>query len=454
MKRLYQFECILFFRTKAAWWGVLILLLSGAAGLYLGKSFIDKQRSVIQKAAVLQPENTQRNLRYFGNELGLMLYHNKYTLVNQPDPWAAFATGQRDINPVMLTVSMLGLQGQMYDTDLNNPVNLLYGNIDLAFVFVFLFPLVIIAFTYNVLSAEQESGVWRIISAQADRPQRLILRKLLVRIAVVLGVALLLLLSAVVYLRLPPDGRLVWVSILLLSYLLFWFALSCWVISYGRSSGFNLAALIACWVLLNMLVPALVNIWTSWRYPVPEAMETAMRQREGYHEKWDVDKSVTMDKFFAHYPQFRKYPFDSSQAFSWYWYYGMQQMGDDEAAASTKAMREKLRQRQRFSNAAALVLPGIQATLQLNSMAGTDLQQYLQFQSALQQLHEEVRMYFYPLVFSEGKTAAADWNKFALRYFEAHDQRPDWRQGSILLLAALLAVMAVRNFRQTLKRSL
>jgi ABC-2 type transport system permease protein len=451
-KGLYQFEFALFCRSKAAWFGMLILLMSGVCSLYLGKTFISRQQQMIEKAAAIQEEHTSRNIQYFGKELGTLLYHNKYTIANKPDNWSAFSNGQRDINPYLISVSMLGLQGQMYDTDLNNPVTLLYGNIDLAFVFIFLFPLVIIAFTYNLLSAEQEAGVWRLLSAQTGQPLRILLRRLVVRIVAVFAVALMLIAFAFFYLHLSADLRLLYVVAIVTAYLLFWFALSFWVISLGKSSDFNIASLIACWVALNIMLPAFVNVMAGWKYPVPEALQTVVQQREGYHEKWDMDKKVTMDKFFAHYPQFRKYPFSEDEAFSWFWYYAMQQMGDDEAATGVAAMSAKLRQRQQFTNTAALMLPGIQATLRLNEVAGADMQHHLDFLQTLKDYHEKIRLYFYPILFNGGTTQQADWHKFRMAYFSGYTTGKIGQQLSTVLFILLLTFFAVRNFRKMLSK--
>ncbi|WP_160718106.1 ABC transporter permease [Chitinophaga solisilvae] len=449
-KGLFQYAFILFCRSRTALTGVLILLVSGIAGLYLGSTFINRQQAMIRKAAAMQPETTRRNIQYFGKELGTLLYHNRYTMADQPGNWAAFSNGQRDINPYIMSVSMLGLQGQLYDTDLSNPVTLLYGNIDLAFVFIFLFPLVIIAFTYNLWSAEKESGVWRLLHPHAERPAGILLTKLLVRIVVVFAVAWLLLLIACLYLPLPADIRLLWVFLAVSSYLLFWFALSFFVTALGRSSDFNVATLIACWVGLNILAPALVNIIVSWKYPVPEALQTVVQQREGYHEKWDKDKQVTMTRFYQHYPQFRKYSFPQDAAFSWSWYYAMQQMGDDEAASGVAAMAAKLQQRQQFANNAALFLPGIQTTLRLNEIAGTDLQHHLDFQAALQQYHENIRLYFYPFIFKGSTVKDVDWNQFGITFFRKYSTEKCWQLLSVLLFTILLSCMAWRMLRRKL----
>ena len=53
-------------------------------------------------------------------------------------------------------------------------------------------------------------------------------------------------------------------------------------------------------------IPGIANVIVNNSVPVPEAAETAIKQREGYHEKWDMPKKPTMEKFYAVYPQYRK----------------------------------------------------------------------------------------------------------------------------------------------------
>ena len=86
--------------------------------------------------------------------MGLLLYYVKFSLVNKTFPINSLAIGQRDVNPSIQSVTIRGLEGQKYDSELNNPSNLLLGNLDFSFVLIYLFPLLIIAFTYNIVSEE------------------------------------------------------------------------------------------------------------------------------------------------------------------------------------------------------------------------------------------------------------------------------------------------------------
>jgi len=448
-KNRYQLEFKLFFRSSSSWIGIFVLLITGFAGLYFGKTFIARQEAVIEKAAILQKKNTLKNIEHFGDDIGLLFFHNKFTLANAPDNWAAFANGQRDINPYLISVTMLGLEGQLYDTDINNPVSLLLGNMDLSFVFIFLFPLVIIAFTYNLLSEQKESGIWSLLRAQTNQSFQVIWQKFLVRVAVIFSVALLLLLAAMFYLALPQDVTFLSVTVLILLYLSFWFAVSFFFISLGKSSNFNASALIAVWVLLCIVIPASFNLFLTRKYPVPEALQNVINQREGYHEKWDMAKDVTMKPFFKHYPQLKKYPFPEKKTFSWYWYYAMQQMGDDQALASRLAIEKKLASRQDFTDIFTFFLPTIQTQLGLNKMAGSDLATHLEFQQAVRKYHEQIRLHFYPAIFLNRDVNDTDIKDYKLEKYNRQQIPHVWIN---MLSVSLLTMVMIGATALNLKR--
>lgn len=448
-KSIYNLEFKLFFRNGSSWIGIIVLLITGFAGLYFGKTFIDNQQAVIEKAAMLQKKNTLSNIDHFGKDIGLLFYHNKFSLANAPNAWAAFANGQRDINPYLISVTMLGLEGQIYDTDINNPVSLLLGNMDLSFVFIFLFPLVIIAFSYNLLSEQKESGVWSLLSAQTNQSFRVIWQKFLVRVAVIFSVALFLLFVAILYLHLPVDFIFFSITALIMFYLAFWFAVSFFIISLAKSSNFNASALVAIWVLICIVIPASLNLFLTRKYPMPEALQNVINQREGYHEKWDMAKEVTMKPFFEHYPQLKQYPFPQEKTFSWFWYYAMQQMGDDQAMVSRRAIETKLAARQRFTNTLAFFFPTIQTQLGINNMAGSDLNTHLDFQQAVRKYHEQIRLHFYPTIFLNKAVDSTDIKDYKLEKYSPQQKPSVWvNLLSISLFTAILIGTTAFNFKR------
>jgi len=141
-----------FIRSNSVKIGLLFILLASIISLLVGKQHIEKINRSIEETTQYQKEHINRHTDYNKDDFGLMLYYVKFSLVNYTPILNALSIGQRDINPSIKSVTIRTLEAQKYDADLNNPYNLLIGSIDFSFVLVFLFPLLIISFTYNIIS--------------------------------------------------------------------------------------------------------------------------------------------------------------------------------------------------------------------------------------------------------------------------------------------------------------
>ena len=349
-------------------------------------------------------------------------------------------------------MTIRGLEAQKYDADLQNPSNLLLGNIDFSFVLIYLFPLFIIAFTYNIISEEKESGTWKVAAVQSNNLFGLILRLFAIRLAVMIAALLVILLLALLVLNIPVDGPFFLLLVMSLLYILFWFGVSFWIASLGKSSSYNAVLLLSVWISLIVILPAVVNSYLVNKYPVPEALETTVKQRKGYHEKWDMDKKSTMDQFYAHYPQFKNFPLPEAE-FSWLWYYAMQQAGDDDASAEVAQLRKKLGLRNTASIHIARFIPTVHMQVQLDEIAKSGLTNQLAFMDQTTRFHEKMRLYFYPKIFSESAVNDENWAKFKVETFS--DNTPVSLPGAIaplLVFTMLLAALGWFNFKKNIYR--
>ena len=456
MLKLFKLELKNFLAERAVIVGIIGILLAGGYGLFYGKNVVDGQRKVINELPAIQAAHVKQNLAAhpaFG--LGDVLYYLELQTAHLPSDWAAFSLGQRDVNSYNVKVRMLTLEGQLYDTELTNPMTLLFGNLDVAFVIVFLFPLLIVAFNYNILSAEQESGIWNLVRSQPFSVVKILALKFSVRFAAIALTAALLLVAAGVYLRVPLDWRIAAVAEVVVIYLLFWFGVSALVVSLGRSSNFNALALLGIWIFLTILAPAVANIVLSTALPVPEALKTTVEQREGYHEKWDRPKTETMTRFYERYPEYSQFSIPPDK-FSWGWYYAMNEMGDEDAAASSNELLEKLRRRELWSRRVALFLPSVNAQLQLNRVAATDLESHIAYLEWVRKFHEQIRRYFYPYIFRESEIAAVPWQNLPAELpdylYDDENQANLLSNGiiSLFLLTCLIYFFVRRNLTKNI----
>lgn len=299
------------------------------------------------------------------------------------------------------------------------------GNLDFSFVLIYLFPLIVIALCYNLLSEEKEGGTWTLVLSQSAQPVKLIRTKLWIRLGSVLLVLFTLLIIGKIYLAIPLNIAFFAYSILALLYVFFWFALAWFVISLQKSSSQNALSLLLIWVSLTIIIPASINALVINLYPIPEAYSTVLESRDGYHNKWDEPKEPTIQKFKAHYPQFSKYEHPEGKDFGWFWYYAMQQMGDDEAAESNLAMKDKLQKRDQISRTIAYFFPSLHTQFSLNSLSQSDMSNYLNFLDQLEAFHEEKRLYFYPKIFEDKPIEEENWAQFTVEYAE-DDRGIEW----------------------------
>ncbi|MGB5821081.1 MAG: DUF3526 domain-containing protein [Saonia sp.] len=412
---MYRLLFLQFLRSRAVLASLVLILVLGAISIGIGNQFLSQKKAAIDQVESYQKRHIERNVALHKDDLGLLMYYVKFAFVNSPTHLAGLSIGQSDVNPNIQRITIKNLEGQRYDTDLVNPMNLQSGNLDLSFVLIYLFPLLIIVFTFNLLSEETETGTWRLVSVQTPSKLKYLLTKLSVRVILIYAVLGILLTIAKIVLSIPLGANFMMVVLLSVCYVAFWFALCFFIINFKKSSGFNALLLLSIWLVLLILLPAGINAYLTNKYPVPEALSTMISQRDGYHTKWDTDKRETLRKFYDHYPQFQEFGYPT-EGFNWTWYYAMQQMGDDDSAKDTRALLQKMGEREKASKQLSTFLPNMHLQLAFNELAGTSLDQHLNFLDVTSDFHEELRLFFYPKIFKELSGDDVDWTKFTPRY--------------------------------------
>ncbi len=433
-----------FLRSKGLMNGLLLLFLSGCISINIGKYFLGSHQEIIAQTAHYQKESIERNVEYHPDDIGLLLYYLRFGLIHDLPNLAGLSIGQRDIHPSLVNVTIRNLEEQKYTSDLKNPMYQLLGNMDFSFILLYFFPLIIIAFCFNLISEEKEGGVWNLVLSQTPNPKKMLAQKIGIRYASILMVLLVLLAIGKFVLAIPLDSIFLIYSLVAILYVTFWFCLSWLVASLHKSSSQNALILLLSWVLLTIIMPALVNAASTQLYPVPEAYGTVLESRDGYHTQWDKPKEPTIASFHQQYPQYSAYHHPEEASFSWLWYFAMQQMGDDQAAEDAKALKEKLRLRNKFSNIAGWFVPTIHAQLSLNALAQSDLNHHIDYWEALEAFHEEKRLYFYPRIFQNTAVADEDWDSFGLGHYQGEIQLSGLLATWPLVLLSLLALGLAR----------
>ena len=440
---MYKLLIKQFLRSKAVLLAFTIMILLGILSIGIGKQVLDQKQRAITNTIKHQDKHLKIQTQLHKDDLGLLLYYLKFSFINSPEPLAAISIGQSDLNSHIQNISILNLEGQKYDTDLINPMRLQVGNLDLNFLIIFLFPLVIIALTFNLLSEEIEKGTWKMITTQAKSPFRFLLLKLSIRVCFVFATVSLLFFIAKIILEITFDTDFLNMISISFLYVIFWFALCFFVILLRKRSTTNAIVLLASWLLLVVFLPVVINNYIIDKYPLEEAFTMTIKQRDAYHKKWDTDKKETLNKFYQHYPQFAKYGV-KEHGFSWLWYYAMQQMGDDESKREREAMYEKIKNRAALSRKIAYFLPPLQTHLVMNDLAKTTLNHHVKFLKATTKFHENIRLEFYPKIFEGQTTNSINWKKYKPEFFKPKNRFSLKEETfSMVLMSLILVVVGV-----------
>jgi len=410
-----------FIRSKEVRISLILILLLGLIGIFIGKRHIIQQEEAINEVKVYQKDHFERYVDAHNDDLGLLLYYIKFAFINPSSSLGGISIGQSDVNPSIERITIKTFEGQKHDTDLINPMNLQSGNLDLSFVLIYLVPLLIIVLVFNVLSEETETGTWSLITIQAKSKLRFVINKLWVRFLFVTGILVLLFLAVILILNTSFTVELLFMFVLSVLYITFWFTLSFFIISFKKSSRFNALILLTTWLVLLILLPSGINAYLTSTYPIPEALNAAIVQRDGYHTKWDKEKLPTIQKFYAHYPQFEKYGYPTD-GFNWLWYYAMQQMGDDDSQKERKALNVKIKKKGEVSRKIASWVPNMHMQLTFNNLAGNSLDQHIKFLEATERFHEKLRLFFYPKIFEKQLAESINWDQFSPEYYHANQK--------------------------------
>lgn len=424
----------------------LLLLLTSLAVLS-GSWEIRQQRDTIAQLATLQ----QRELAALAakpqtvREAGSAAYYTFHATWDTPTSAAFLALGMRDAAPYVLRVRALALQSQLHEGETFNPALAMAGRFDVAFVLIYLAPLVLIALLHDLVSSEKRARRLGMLMALPEGDHRLWLRRSALRSGLAFAcVSLPVVVGAVV--NGMPVTAIVAVLVLMAAYLGFWSGVAVIVATRGRSSGANATALMGLWVVLTLVLPAIANAALSRAVPVQQGVDLVLAQRQAVHAAWDEPPGDTMERFFESHPQWR-HTAPLPDHFHWKWYYAFQQLGDEHVAGQVAAYRESLLARQRWTMRLGWVLPGVGTQAALHRLAGTDLESQLAYQDAVAGFHDRLRAFYYPYLFKETKFGEPDFA--AQPRFERAQPEADVPASQLLLLMLVAVVVTVLGARSS-----
>ncbi|MFC3032706.1 DUF3526 domain-containing protein [Pseudoalteromonas fenneropenaei] len=437
---LFKLECKRLFSGLINKLVLLLLVVSGVLAIYQGAQGYKAQRIDQYKSTVVfQKEREHVSNRETLPEAGSLAYYAAAPTQWQLSPWAALFVGETPSSMVASKIRATALQGQIFNREIVNPTQQRAGGLDLGFVLVYLLPLVIGILTVTLIADEQHAGRWRLLNALPSSAFSQVLRQLALRFVVLWLLIFLLLFSAALLLSLPFDATF-WVVLTATSvYMLFWFALAGFIMSFSKSGVFNSLAYLSSWVLVAILIPGAVHLYLANQFSSNAPLEMSLKQRMVLNDGWDKDKQTTLDEFLAIESQWQNTA-PLGAAFDWKWYYAQQHMSDLAVAEQWQSYIASSWARQERLAALSVFSPALFFQLRLNQLANTSSRSQLEYLQEIGAYHQQVRHFFYDFLFFAKPVTKQDIANFPL--FKVTTQATNLRLVELLISSLLVLLLA------------
>ncbi len=463
MRGMLTEEFRLLRREGVALWAMLALVVLVVLAALNGRALMSLETTV-GKAAVAEAMETRAALSQqaargvaSAREPGAVGYSVLAAPVLLPSaPLSALAIGQTDLLPGRYLVTARGAHSFLGFSAIDNPLRLALGNFDVAFVMVWLLPLVVIALTFNLVSGERERGVLAIAAASgSDLPSFIAIKCAVRALTLLAAVWAALFLAASVGGAAAASGPdwvlwLVW-GVTATIYGAFWFALAVWVNTRGLASDINASVMTGAWLLFVVLAPALTNLAATTVFAAPSRVALTTELREAT-EAADKRAAGDRDKYFFDHPDMRGQDMDMTA------YYRSVARSEREisdamlpllAGFDTQALRQ-----QQLVGRLQYLSPGTLTYQVLTSLAGSDGARHRQLRQDALQFHARWRDFFDSRLNASMLLTADDYQRMPKFVFREPSlsvvlQRNLAPLAALTLLAGGLLVWALRALRRT-----
>ncbi len=321
MNTIIKYEWKQFVRNKVAITAWILMLFIGIYAVYYGRSFRQTQLTAIIQIDTARQARAAAQLAKFdiadtATKEALYAYkiardpirvenNLNWMIWKQPHALQALSIGQSDNQPFYFD---LRVNRNVYNTkiaELRNPAKLKAGNFDLAFVIIYLLPLLLIAYCYNSAAADKENGAARLLAAQGISQHQLLTGRLVFRTLMVITLAFIISIMGFVANKVTAMSSIAGWLLITSLYLLFWAAVGYAITSLQKNSSITALSLVSSWVFFLIIIPAALHKFQQ--IPDTTGLEMADADREYGNYLWKMDKARMMDTLYTVYPGWKQY---------------------------------------------------------------------------------------------------------------------------------------------------
>lgn len=315
-----------------------------------------------------------------------------------PAPLAALASGQSDVYPASIKVTARNLDALVSGDQTEHPLAVASGHFDVAFVVLFLYPLLIFAISFDLTATERDRGTLRMVLAQPVRLVDVVAGKMMARWlllaipATLIPIVVIAATAQAVALR-PLLG--LWTPAVI-AYGLIWHGIASIVNARGWNAAANALILAGIWLLFAIVGPATLNLLIDVRYPMPSRVEAAVQARAATQDA-TLQGSRQLGQFLQDHPTSANIGRDGMRQFA-----QLQAARDRQVAERMREVEQtfdrQLQRQQRLASWLSVLSPVMAAQGLLLDIAGTGRGRFEHFKSAAAEFHVAWKDYYQPRV--------------------------------------------------------
>jgi ABC-2 type transport system permease protein len=371
-----------------------------------------------------------------------------------PEPFAALAIGQGDLYPYYARVTIRTKPAMINSDEIENPVTLLSGRFDLAFVLVFCWPLMALPMLYDLLSRERDDQTLPLVLAQPVPLRAILLAKALVRGGMLAALTIVAAVGALAAVGAIADGpsmaRAGMLAAGILAHAVLWVGVAVAINAAGWRSARNAMTFAGIWLAWVFAIPAVLNVAVSSLASVPSRVELVTAMREATNAAGgDVGRLVAY--YYEEHPELA--PPQTTPERNAVRSIALQEAAERRVEPLVRAFDARVRDQRRLAARLAWLSPAILLQAAMNELAGTSTARYELFATQLDAYHASWRAFFYPRIYA-GRTLTAD-DYARLPRFTYQVERPAQvaaragvNLGGIAAAGAALFALAARMLRR------
>ncbi|WP_108867830.1 DUF3526 domain-containing protein [Aquimarina aquimarini] len=440
---LIRYEWISFVRNTFQLLMLGCTFLLGLYAIYYGQSEIEVQRETIQDVKDIEEHEFHQYQASFKEELGsegkknqiasdpsYAWHRHGYHAVLHPHDYAALAIGQCDLHPYYYRLTGMSLHYQLFENEIANPVKLYVGNFDLSFVLIYLFPLLIIAFTYSLYAGEKETGILPLLHIQSISIRKILIVRLGFYFCLITGLALFISIIGLVSSGniFAPENRLAtlfWIVGVII-YCAFWFAVLFCIVSFKMNSSFTAISAAGVWLLFLIVIPAVLNVLMSSQYPLNSTSLAEITRRTSLENEEDENEAKeVIHEFLDHNPHLKGSDtliHNNTLAKA---YAALTSLKDMHSKEDVDHYVGQVYKRNQWAAGLHWINPAVNMQGIFVHIAKTDLNTYHQFHSSIESFHRAISDFYFKKLFWDKPIQLEDYS--SLPSFKMKTNEVKWK---------------------------